>query len=76
MPVLLRDVAQVTDRPEIRRGLADWNGEGETVGGIVVVRAGADTRSTIERVKERGWRSSRPGCPRTWRSPSPTTAAA
>ena len=53
VPVLLGDVARVTLGPEIRRGLADWNGEGETVGGIVVVRAGADTRATIERVKER-----------------------
>ena len=53
VPVLVRDVANVTIGPEIRRGLVDWNGEGETVGGIVVVRSGADTRSTIERVKER-----------------------
>ena len=52
-PVLLKEVATVTIGPEIRRGLADWNGEGETVGGIVVVRAGADTRETIARVKER-----------------------
>jgi Cu(I)/Ag(I) efflux system membrane protein CusA/SilA len=52
-PVLLRDVANVTIGPEIRRGLADWNGEGETVGGIVVVRAGADTLSTIGRVKDK-----------------------
>ena len=53
VPVLLRDVARVAVGPEIRRGLAEWNGEGETVAGIVVVRAGADTRSTIARVKER-----------------------
>ncbi len=53
VPVLLKDVARVAIGPEIRRGLADWNGEGETVGGIVVVRAGADTRGTLERVKER-----------------------
>ncbi len=52
-PILLRDVANVTIGPEIRRGLADWNGEGETVGGVVVVRYGADTLSTIARVKER-----------------------
>jgi Cu(I)/Ag(I) efflux system membrane protein CusA/SilA len=52
-PILLRDVANVTIGPEIRRGLADWNGEGETVGGIVVVRYGADTLSTIARVKQR-----------------------
>jgi Cu(I)/Ag(I) efflux system membrane protein CusA/SilA len=43
----------VTIGPEIRRGLADWNGEGETVGGVVVVRYGADTLSTIARVKEK-----------------------
>lgn len=53
VPILLSDVARVTIGPDMRRGLADWNGEGETVGGIVVVRAGADTRTTIERVKAR-----------------------
>ena len=53
VPVLLKDVADITIGPEIRRGLADWNGDGETVGGIVVVRSGADTRSTVARVKER-----------------------
>ena len=52
-PILLRDVARVTIGPEIRRGLAEWNGEGETVAGVVVVRAGADTLSTIGRVKEK-----------------------
>ncbi len=52
-PILLKDVANITIGPEIRRGLADWNGEGETVAGIVVVRSGADTLSTIARVKER-----------------------
>jgi len=52
-PILLRDVGYVSIGPEIRRGLADWNGEGETVGGIVVVRAGADTLSTISAVKEK-----------------------
>ncbi|MEM6454757.1 MAG: CusA/CzcA family heavy metal efflux RND transporter [Acidobacteriota bacterium] len=53
VPVLLRDVARVALGPDMRRGLADWNGEGETVGGIVVVRAGADVRATIARVKAR-----------------------
>ncbi len=52
-PVLLRHVARVTLGPEMRRGIADWNGEGETVGGIVIVRADADTRETVRRVKER-----------------------
>ncbi len=53
VPILLSQVADVTIGPEIRRGLADWNGEGETVGGVVVVRWGADTLATIARVKER-----------------------
>ncbi|MGB6336750.1 MAG: CusA/CzcA family heavy metal efflux RND transporter [Thermoanaerobaculia bacterium] len=53
VPVLVKDVARVAIGPEIRRGLAEWNGEGETVGGIVVVRWGADTRTVIEGVKER-----------------------
>jgi Cu(I)/Ag(I) efflux system membrane protein CusA/SilA len=53
VPILLRDLARVSIGPEIRRGLAEWNGEGETVGGIVVVRYGADTLSTIAAVKER-----------------------
>jgi len=52
-PVLLQDVANITIGPEIRRGSAEWNGEGETVGGIVVVRSGANTLATISRVKER-----------------------
>ncbi|MCP4654095.1 MAG: efflux RND transporter permease subunit, partial [bacterium] len=53
VPVLLEDVAHVTIGPEIRRGLAEWNGEGETVGGIVVVRWGVDTLSTIAGIKKR-----------------------
>ena len=52
-PILLEDVARVGVGPELRRGIADWNGEGETVGGIVVVRQGADTRTVIEDVKAR-----------------------
>jgi len=52
-PVLLRDVARINLGPEIRRGLAEWDGEGETVGGIIVVRSGADTLETIARVKDR-----------------------
>ena len=50
-PILLRDVASVQLGPEIRRGLADWNGEGEVVGGIVVVRFGANARQVIRDVK-------------------------
>ncbi len=50
-PILLRDVATVQMGPEIRRGIAEWNGEGETVGGIVVVRYGANSRQVIRDVK-------------------------
>ena len=50
-PILLRDIATVQYGPELRRGLADWNGEGETVGGIVVIRFGANARQVIEDVK-------------------------
>ena len=50
-PILLDDVAQVSIGPEMRRGLAEWNGEGETVGGIVVVRYGVDTLQVIRDVK-------------------------
>ncbi|MBI4905726.1 MAG: efflux RND transporter permease subunit [Acidobacteria bacterium] len=52
-PILLRDVASVQFGPEMRRGLADWNGEGETVGGIIVIRYGANARQVIEDVKEK-----------------------
>jgi Cu(I)/Ag(I) efflux system membrane protein CusA/SilA len=52
-PILLKDVADIALGPEIRRGVAEWNGEGETVGGVVVVRSGANTLATIARVKER-----------------------
>ncbi len=51
--IQLRDVAQVDVGPEIRRGLAEWDGKGEVVGGIVVVRHGADTREVVKRVASR-----------------------
>ncbi|MCW8804462.1 MAG: efflux RND transporter permease subunit, partial [Ignavibacteriaceae bacterium] len=52
-PIYLKDVATINIGPELRRGLADWNGEGETVGGIVVIRYGENALAVIERVKER-----------------------
>ncbi len=52
-PIYLSDVAEVREGPEIRRGVADWNGEGETVGGIVVMRFGENARTTIDRVRDR-----------------------
>ena len=50
-PILVRDVADVHLGPAPRRGLADLNGQGETVGGIVVMRYGENALATIERVK-------------------------
>lgn len=52
-PIYLSDVANVTIGPELRRGLADWNGEGETVGGIIIIRFGENALAVIDRVKER-----------------------
>lgn len=46
-PIRLRDVATVQFGPEIRRGAADWNGKGEAVGGIVVMRIGANALDVI-----------------------------
>lgn len=51
--IQLQDVAQIGIGPEIRRGLAEWDGQGETVGAIVIVRHGADTRTVVDRVKAR-----------------------
>ncbi len=50
-PVLLRDVATVQVGPEMRRGIAELNGEGEVAGGVVVMRSGKNARTTIEAVK-------------------------
>lgn len=51
-PVLLRDVANnIAFGPEMRRGAGDFNGEGETVGGIVVVRYGQNVLEVINRIK-------------------------
>jgi len=43
----------VTLGPDIRRGVADWNGTGETVAGIVVMRQGENALQVIERVKQK-----------------------
>jgi Cu(I)/Ag(I) efflux system membrane protein CusA/SilA len=52
-PIYVRDVANVHLGPDIRRGVAELNGEGEVVGGIVVVRFGENALAVIERVKEK-----------------------
>jgi Cu(I)/Ag(I) efflux system membrane protein CusA/SilA len=53
VPILLGQVANVEFGPDMRRGIAELNGEGETVGGIVVVRYGANARQVILDVKKR-----------------------
>ncbi|HWP02977.1 MAG TPA: CusA/CzcA family heavy metal efflux RND transporter, partial [Gemmatimonadaceae bacterium] len=52
-PVRVADLGHVTIGPAARRGIADLDGRGEAVGGIVVMRFGENARSTIHRVKER-----------------------
>lgn len=53
IPILVRDVATVQLGGDIRRGLLEKNGNGEVVGGIVVMRSGANARDVIDRIKQR-----------------------
>ncbi len=50
-PVLIKDVATVSFGPDIREGVAEWQGEGETVGGIVIMRYGLNALNVINGVK-------------------------
>jgi len=52
-PLLLKDVADIGTGPQMRRGIAELNGEGEVVGGIVVMRFGENAQQVIIRVKEK-----------------------
>ena len=61
-PIRIRDIATVQLGPELRRGVAEWNGQGEIVGGVVVMRYGENALSVIERVKEK-LESLKPGLP-------------
>lgn len=51
VPILLRDIATISFGPDMRRGVADLNGQGETVGGIVIMRFGEDALKVIDRIK-------------------------
>lgn len=53
VPILLKDVSTVQLGPEMRRGIAELNGEGEVVGGIIVMRYGQNAMQTIQGVKEK-----------------------
>src|SRR3546814_7264363 len=50
-PILLGDVATIQLGPEIRRGIAELNGEGETAGGVVILRSGKNARQAISAVR-------------------------
>lgn len=52
-PVLIGDLGTVAFGPDVRRGVAEWNGEGETVGGIVVMRFGQNALTVIDGVKSK-----------------------
>ena len=52
-PILVRDLAEVDIGPELRRGVAELDGEGEAVGGIIVMRFGDNALQTIENVKRK-----------------------
>src|SRR6202049_1592385 len=52
-PVLVRDLGTVTFGPDIREGVAEWQGEGETVGGIVVVSDGINVCDVINGIKQK-----------------------
>ncbi|HXH85259.1 MAG TPA: CusA/CzcA family heavy metal efflux RND transporter, partial [Nitrospira sp.] len=52
-PITVQDVARVTIGPDMRRGIAELDGTGETVGGVVVMRYGENALAVIDRVKEK-----------------------
>ncbi|NDQ58369.1 MAG: efflux RND transporter permease subunit [Acidipila sp.] len=52
-PVLVRDLGTVAFGPDIREGVVEWNGEGETVGGIIVMRYGMNALQVIDGVKKK-----------------------
>ncbi|MDE0152869.1 MAG: CusA/CzcA family heavy metal efflux RND transporter [Gammaproteobacteria bacterium] len=52
-PVALSDVAHIVEGPELRRGVVELDGEGEVVGGVIVMRSGENALAVIERIKEK-----------------------
>ena len=53
IPILLEDVAEIRLGPQLRRGIAELDGEGEVVGGVIVMRYGENAQKTIELTKAR-----------------------
>ena len=52
-PILLKEVAEIRTGPELRRGIGELNGEGEAVGGVIIMRSGENALKTIDMVKEK-----------------------
>jgi Cu(I)/Ag(I) efflux system membrane protein CusA/SilA len=52
-PIRIKDIGQVVEGPQLRRGIADWEGSGEAVSGIVIMRSGENALDVISRVKAR-----------------------
>ena len=61
--MLIKDLGTVSFGPDIREGVADWNGEGETVGGIVVMRDGMNALKVIDGVKTQARSRCKPSLP-------------
>ena len=61
-PILLKDIADVRVGPQMRRGIAELNGEGEVVGGVIIMRWGENALATIDGVKQK-LDELRPGLP-------------
>ncbi|QHM75476.1 Cation efflux system protein CusA [Mixta theicola] len=53
IPIYLQDVARVQTGPEMRRGIAELNGEGEVAGGVIILRSGKNAREVISAVKDK-----------------------
>jgi len=53
IPILLKNIATVKIGPELRRGIADFNGTGEAVGGVIIMRYGENALAVIENVKKK-----------------------
>ncbi len=53
VPIYLQDVARIQEGPEMRRGVAELNGEGEVVGGVILLRSGENARNVIQDVKQK-----------------------
>ena len=51
VPITVKDIGQVTLGPDIRRGVADLDGKGDAVGGVVIMRSGENALHVIDRVK-------------------------